>query len=84
MDSLLTTSGWLVARRKHIPVNDRQLPFKLSAQPVSVQRAYSAFLDQYGITDGRRIFLAKADERGTGRTQRQRVLSVYKKGATLA
>jgi hypothetical protein len=59
------------------------LPFKISAQTKGAQRAYRAFVRRYGLDDGRRIFLAKADERGTGTTQRQRVNSTYKKGAHL-
>ena len=60
------------------------LPFKLSAQPKSVQKAYGNFVKQYGKREGERIFLAKADEQGQGRTVRQRVLSVYKKGSKLS
>lgn len=60
-----------------------RLPFKLEAQSVGAQRAYTAFVAQYGKREGTRIFLAKAEERGTGRTLRQKVNSVYKKGARL-
>ena len=59
------------------------LPFKISAQTVGAQKAYRRIVRRYGLEDGRRIFLAKADERGTGDTLRQKVNSVYKKGAKL-
>jgi hypothetical protein len=59
------------------------LPFKISAQTKGAQKAYTAFVQQYGAQEGERIFLAKADERGTGRTIRQKVNSVYKTGARL-
>lgn len=38
---------------------------------------------QYGVDEGRRIFLAKAEEKGTGNTLRQKVNSVYHKGAKI-
>jgi hypothetical protein len=59
------------------------LPFKLSAQPAGVRKAYSNFVKEYGTEEGTRIFLKKAEEQGTGRTMRQKVVSVYKKGARL-
>jgi hypothetical protein len=59
------------------------LPFKLSAQSKGVQKAYRAFVKQYGAEEGQRIFLQKAEEQGTGTTIRQKVNSVYKKGAKL-
>jgi hypothetical protein len=59
------------------------LPFKISAQTKGAQKAYRNFIKQYGREEGQRIYLAKADERGTGSTLRQRVNSVYKQGATL-
>lgn len=60
------------------------LPFKIEAQPAAVRKAHKNFVMQYGKRDGDRIFLAKADEQGTGNTPRQRVLSVYSKGASLS
>lgn len=69
---------------KRLPINDRQLPFKLTAQSAGVQKAYQKMIHQYGIGEGRRIFLAKANERGTGRTVRQRVDSVYTTGRKLS
>lgn len=47
------------------------------------QKALGNFIDEYGKSDGERIYLAKADERGQGNTLRQRVNSVYKTGAKL-
>jgi len=32
------------------------LPFKITAQPKSVQKAYRHFVTQYGVEEGRRIF----------------------------
>lgn len=61
-------------------VNDRALPFKLTAQSVGVQKAYRQMISQYGVTEGRRIFLAKASEKGTGNTIRQKADSIYTKG----
>lgn len=61
----------------------KALPFKITAQTKGAQKAYRAFVRRYGVEEGRRIFLAKADERGTGSTQRQRVNNVFKKGAKL-
>jgi len=60
--------------------NDRELPFKLSSMTKGAQKAYIEFLKQYGIGEGRRIYLAKAEEHGVGTTIRQKVNSVYKKG----
>lgn len=37
----------------------------------------------YGPNEGARIWEAKADEQGTGNTLRQKINSVYKKGAKL-
>ena len=59
------------------------LNFKLSAQSKGLQKAYRNFIDQYGREEGNRIFLAKADERGEGKTLRQKANSVYKTGAKL-
>jgi hypothetical protein len=57
------------------------LPFKISAQNVGVRKAHDRFVKQYGRREGDRIFLAKAEEQGTGRTIRQKVISVYSKGS---
>jgi len=60
-----------------------RLPFKITAQTVGAQKAYRAFVREYGLEEGRRIFLQKANERGEGSTLRKRVNSVYKTGAKL-
>lgn len=72
-----------MARKKLIPVNDREIPFKLSAQSVGVQRAYQEMVSFYGVTEGRRIFLARANELGVGNTIRQRAHSTYTTGKKL-
>jgi hypothetical protein len=59
------------------------LNFKLSAQTKGLQKAYKNFIDLYGREEGNRIFLAKADERGSGKTLRQKANDVYKTGARL-
>lgn len=59
------------------------LPFKISKQTKGAQKAYRRFVRFYGLDDGRRIFLAKADERGVGNTLRQKVNSIYKGGAKI-
>lgn len=56
------------------------LPFKLSAQSVGVQKAHARFVQRYGREEGERIFLARAEEHGAGRTIRQKVNSIYKRG----
>jgi hypothetical protein len=50
---------------------------------VGAKKALGNFINEYGYTRGIEIFIAKADERGTGSTIRQKVNSIYKKGATL-
>lgn len=69
-----------MTKKRNIP----ELPFKRSAQPVAVQKALRNFETRYGVRNGQRIFLAKAEELGTGNTMRQKVLSVYSKGAKLS
>lgn len=69
-----------MTKKRNIP----ELPFKRSAQPAAVQKALRHFEQQYGTRHGQRIFLKKAEEQGTGNTIRQKVLSVYKKGAKLS
>lgn len=59
------------------------IPFKLSAQTKGAQKAYSHMVEFYGKEEGERIFLQKAEEQGTGNTIRQKVNSIYKKGARL-
>ena len=57
------------------------LPFKISAQPKTTQKAFGRFVKTYGKTEGERIFLQYAEDHGTGRTVRQKVNSVFRKGA---
>lgn len=59
------------------------LPFDISKQAAGAQKAYRRFIKQYGKQEGERIFLAKAEEQGKGRTLSQKVNSVYKTGARL-
>lgn len=59
------------------------LPFKISAQAKGTQEAYANFIRRYGKKEGERIFLARAEEHGRGRTLREKVNSVYKKGGKL-
>lgn len=59
------------------------LPFKISAQTVGAQKAYKNFIARYGVAEGQRIFLARAEEQGVGNTIRQKVNSVYKRGGKL-
>jgi hypothetical protein len=47
------------------------------------QKALENFITGYGVNEGVRIFIAKADEQGSGSTLRQKVNSVYKRGAKL-
>jgi hypothetical protein len=48
------------------------------------QKALGNFIHDYGsVKDGVEIFLEKAVGQGTGNTMRQKVNSVYKKGAKL-
>jgi hypothetical protein len=58
-----------------------ELPFKITAQTVGAQKAYRGMVDQYGLAEGRRIFLQKAEEQGVGTTVRKKVNSIYKTGA---
>jgi hypothetical protein len=59
------------------------LPFKISAQSRGAQKAYRNFVDFYGREEGERIYLQKAEERGKGKTLRQKVNDIYKTGAKL-
>jgi hypothetical protein len=57
------------------------LPFDISKQSVGAQKAYARMTKQYGKSEGERIFLAKAEERGKGKTMREKVNFTYKTGA---
>ena len=63
--------------------NRTALPFKITAQPVGTQKAYGNFVKEYGKKEGTRIFLAKAEEQGSGNTIRQKCNSIYRKGGHL-
>jgi hypothetical protein len=60
-----------------------ELPFDISKQSAGAQRAYDSFVEFYGKSEGTRIFLQKAEDEGKGNTIRQKVNSIYHKGATL-
>lgn len=48
------------------------------------KKALSRMIDTYGdVQKAAQVFLDKAEEQGTGNTLRQKVNSVYKKGAKL-
>lgn len=57
------------------------LPFKISAQSAPVRKAHTRFVQQYGKREGDRIFIAYAEEHGTGSTPRQKAISVFSRGA---
>ena len=59
----------------------RNLPFDISKQSIGAQKAYANMVKFYGKKEGVRIFLQKAEEQGKGNTIRQKVNSIYKKGA---
>lgn len=64
-------------------VKKLSLPWKLSAQTRGFQKAYNNFTQEYGLSEGTRIFLQKAEEQGQGNTLRQKANSIYKKGGHL-
>ena len=47
------------------------------------QKALENMITGYGMKDGVRIFVQKAEEQGVGKTLRQRINSIYKKGGHL-
>ena len=61
-----------------------ELPFKITAQTRGAQKAYRRIVNRYGLDEGRRIFLDRAEEHGEGSTLRKRVNSIYKKGGKFA
>lgn len=72
-----------MSRQSKVTLNDRQLPFLLSAQSRGVQKAYKNMVSEYGLVKGRQVFLAKASEQGTGNTIRQKADSIYTRGRKL-
>ena len=59
------------------------LPFDITKQSIGAQKAYANMVKFYGKKEGVRIFLQKAEEQGKGNTIRQKVNSVYHRGAKL-
>lgn len=59
------------------------LPFDIAKQSKGAQKAYDHMTKFYGKKEGTRIFLAKAEEQGKGRTIRQKVNSIYHRGAKI-
>lgn len=51
--------------------------------PVGAKKALKNMQGLYGQQDGRRIFVKKALERGSGSTFRDKIASTYKTGAKL-
>lgn len=60
-----------------------ELPFDITKMSKGAQHAYMHFVKFYGKSEGTRIYLEKAQEQGTGKTLRQKVNSIYHKGAHL-
>jgi hypothetical protein len=59
------------------------VPWKVSAQTVGFQKALRNFKELYGSEEGVRIFLAKAEEQGEGKTLREKCNFTYKTGGKL-
>lgn len=53
--------------------------FKISNLPTGPRKAHRRFIEQYGVKEGERIYLQKAEEQGKGNTLRQKVIDTYKK-----
>lgn len=60
-----------------------KLPFDITKQSAGAQKAYKNFVKFYGKQEGTRVFLQKAEDEGKGNTIRQKVNSIYHKGAKL-
>lgn len=60
-----------------------RLPFKITNLSRGAQKARHRMQKQYGTAEGNRIWQAKAEEKGKGSTLRQKVNSVYRRGARL-
>jgi hypothetical protein len=58
----------------------RSLPFNISKQTKGAQKAFRRITNRYGTDKGPQVFLDRAEEHGEGKTIRQKVNSVYKKG----
>ena len=57
--------------------------FKIRNLTKGAQKARRRMLRGYGTEEGDRIWREKAEEQGTGSTLRQKLNSIYKKGAKL-
>jgi hypothetical protein len=60
-----------------------KLNFKIRNLTRGAQKARRRMQRQYGTDEGNRIWAQKAEEQGSGSTLRQKVNSIYKKGAKL-
>jgi hypothetical protein len=60
-----------------------ELPFDITKMSAGAQHAYANFVKFYGKVKGTDIFLLKAEEKGKGNTIREKVNSIYHKGARL-
>jgi hypothetical protein len=61
----------------------RKYPFKISSLTKGAQKARQRMMTQYGKEKGEQVWLDKAREQGQGNTDREKLNSVYKKGAKL-
>ena len=57
--------------------------FKIRNLSKGAQKARRRMLKSYGRKDGDRIWRKKAEEKGKGKTLREKVNNTYKKGAKL-
>ena len=57
--------------------------FKIRNLSKGAQKARRRMLSQYGKEEGDRIWREKAEEQGEGSTLRQKINSIYHKGAKL-
>jgi hypothetical protein len=58
-------------------------PFKIRNLTKGAKKARRHMQRFYGTEEGNRIWEAKAEEQGTGNTLREKVNSIYHKGAKL-
>jgi hypothetical protein len=59
------------------------LPFDIKKMSAGAQKAFEEFVKFYGPVKGADIYLRKAEEQGVGNTIREKVNSIYHKGAKL-
>ncbi len=60
-----------------------ELPFDITRMSDGAQKAYTNMVKFYGKQKGTQVFLEKAEEQGKGNTIRQKVNSIYRKGAKI-